>query len=239
MSMKPILFILLLSLAALLPAKELNAQVFEIKSWHGSYPEMNGSYPLSFMAFEGWLIPVPHVFIRSWPTHYYIEVDAMPVSDGTTYSDLLRINLMKIIERLIEKSQMEKRKEETEHIRSNTRTQRDIEKKIFDANSDHLPDVYNIASGFVRLTLGIERLGNLENCHWLQQTCQKEADQLLSRFVSINLFQTDHGKKLEAFNEIKKELDRQIGETDYCYRKVHHYQFYAHNVSQSYNFLKE
>ena len=137
--MKSILFILLLSLAALLPGKELKAQVFDIKSWNGTYPEMNGSYPLSFMAFSGWLIPVPHVFIQTWPTHYYIEVGAMPVSDGTTYSDLLRINLMKIIERLIEKSQMEKRKEETEQIKSNTLSQRDIEKKIFDAESDQLP----------------------------------------------------------------------------------------------------
>ncbi len=237
--MKSILFILLLSLAALLPGTQLKAQVFDIKSWNGTYPEMNGSYPLSFVAFKGWLIPVPHVFIRTWPTHYYIEVDALPVSDGTTYSDLLRINLMKIIERLIEKSQMEKRKEETEQIKSNTLSQRYIEKKIFDAESDQLPDVYNIASGFVRLYLSIERMDKLENCHWLKQTYQKEADQLLSRFVSVNLFQTDHGKKLEAFDEIKKELDHQIGETDYCYLKVHHYQFYANNVSQSYNFLKE
>jgi hypothetical protein len=228
--MRTILFILFLSLAVLLPGKELKAQVVDIKSWHGTYPNMDGSYPLSFVAFKGWLIPVPHVFIRTWPTHYYIEVDALPVSDGTTYSDLLRINLMKIVERLIEKSQMEKRREETEQIKSNTLSQRDIEKEIFDANSDQLPDVYNIASGFVRLYLSIERL---------KQTCQKEADQLLSRFVSINLFQTDHGKKLEAFDEIRKELDHQIGETDYCYRKVHHYQFYANNVSQSYNFLKE
>ena len=50
--MKTILFILILPLAALLPGKELKAQVFDIKPWNGTYPEMEGTYPLSFMAFK-------------------------------------------------------------------------------------------------------------------------------------------------------------------------------------------
>jgi hypothetical protein len=183
------------------------------------------------------LIPVPHVFIRTWPTHYYVEVGALPVSDSKGYTDLLRINLMKIIERLIEKGQMKDRHAETTGIRDNTKTQYEIEKKIFDAESDQLPDVYSIASGFVRLYISINRLDKLDNCSWLKQTCQREADELLTRFVSVNLFQTDHGKKLDAFSEIKTELDRQIGDIDYTYRKVHHYQFFGNNVSQSYAFL--
>lgn len=235
--MSRILCILLITLSLCFSVNSQNAQVFDIKSWHGDYPEMNGSYPLSFIAFKGWLIPVPHVFIRTWPTHYYIEVDALPVSDGQTYSDLLRINLMKIIERLIEKNQIKDRHEETTGIRDNTKTQYEIEKRIFDAESDQLPDVYSIASGFVRLYISINRLDKLDNCGWLRQTCQKEADELLTRFITVNLFQTDHGKKLEAFSEIKVELNQQIGDVDYTYRKVHHYQFYANNVSQSYCFL--
>ena len=219
------------------PVNNLNAQVFDIKSWHGDYPEMKGSYPLSFVAFKGWLIPVPHVFIRTWPTHYYVEVGALPVYDSKGYTDLLRINLMKIIERLIEKSQMKDRHDETTGIRDNTKTQYEIEKKIFDAESDQMPDVYSIASGFVRLYISINRLEKLDNCSWLKQTCQREADELLTRFITVNLFQTGHGKKLDAFSEIKTELDRQIGDVDYTYRKVRHYQFYAHNVSQSYVFL--
>ena len=134
---------------------------------------------------------------------------------------------------------MEKRHEETTQIKSNSESQRDIEKKIFDANSDQLPDVYDIASGFVRLYVGIIRLDKLDNCKWLRSIYQKEADELLTRFVSVNLFQTDHGKKLEAFEEIKKELDKQIGEADYTYRKVHYCRFYANNTNQSYSFLTE
>ena len=237
--MKTIFFILLLPLAALLPGKGLNAQVFDIKPWNGAYPDMQGTYPLSFMAFKGWLIPVPHVFIRTWPTHYYIEVDAALVYDTEEYAGMLKTNLLKIIEKLIEKSQMQKRQEETGQIKDNTQTRKEIEQKIFDTHSDQLPDVYSIASGFIRLYLGIEALDKLPNCKWLKQTYQKEADELLARFISVNLFLTDHGKKLEAFSEIREELNKQIGETDYTYRKVLHLQAFNDNVPQSYTFLKE
>jgi hypothetical protein len=50
---------------------------------------------------------------------------------------------------------------------------------------------------------------------------------------------TDHGKKLEAFEEIKQELSKQMGETDYTYRKVLHLQAFNNNTPQSYAFLKE
>jgi hypothetical protein len=236
--MKTILFILIFPLAALLPGKELKAQVFDIKSWNGTYPEMEGTYPLSFIAFKGWLIPVPHVFIRTWPTHYYVEVGALPVSDTEGYTGMLKVNLLKIIEKLIEKAQMKSRHEETGQIKNNTEIQRDIEKKIFDANSDQLPDVYSLASGFIRLYISIDNMDKLDNCQWLRQTYQKEADELLSRFISVNLFLTDHGKKLEAFDEIRCELNKQIGETDYTYRKVLHLQAFNNNVPQSYAFLK-
>ncbi len=237
--MKTLLFILFLSLTALLPGKELKAQIFDIKSWNGTYPEMEGTYPLSFIAFKGWLIPVPHVFIRTWPTHYYIEVIAEPVYDTEGYAGLLKVNLLKIAERLFEKSQMKSRHEETQQIKNNTEIQKEIEKKIFDANSDQLPDVYSIASGFIRLYISIDTMDKLDNCKWLRQTYQKEADELLTRFISVNLFLTDHGKKLEAFEEIKQELNKQIGETDYTYRKVLHFQAFNANVPQSYAFLKD
>jgi len=82
-------------------------------------------------------------------------------------------------------------------------------------------------------------MDKLDNCQWLRQTYQKEADELLTRFISVNLFLTDHGKKLEAFSEIREELNKQIGETDYTYRKVLHLQAFNANIPQSYAFLKD
>ncbi len=237
--MKALLFILLLPLAALLPGKQLNAQVFEIKDWDGTYPEMNGTYPLSFIAFKGNLFPVPHEFIRLWPTHYYYEVVSMPTYDLKDYASELKVSFLRIAAKLLEKSQMKKRQEETGQIRDNTEIQRDIEKKIFDANSDQLPDVYSIAAGFIRLYISIDNMDKLPNCKWLKLTYQKEADELLTRFITVNLFITDHGKKLEAFSEIREELNKQLGETDYTYRKVLHLQAFNANIPQSNAFLKD
>ena len=235
--MKNIFLIILFTLIVIFPEKRLNAQVLDIKPWHGTYPEMNGSYPLSFVAFKGFLIPVPHVFIRTWPTHYYMEVIAAPAYDTESYVSELKVNFLKIAAKLLEKSQMEKRHEHTEGIKNDTEMQRDMEKKIFDARSDQLPDVYNIAAGFVRLYLSLNNLDKLNNCQWLKGICRQEADELLTRFITVNFLITDHGKKLEAFQEIQQELNHQIGETDYTYRKVHHYQFFNNNTSQSYSFL--
>lgn len=237
--MRKYFLILISALVVLFAGKKLEAQIIAIKSWDGTYPEMNGKYPLTFIAFKGNLFPIPHEFIRLWPTHYYYEVVSMPTYDLKDYASELKVSFLRIAAKLLEKSQMKKRHEETEQIKSNTEIQRDIEKKIFDDNSDQLPDVYSIASGFIRLYISIDNMDKLDNCKWLRQTFQKEADELLTRFIAVNLFLTDHGKKLEAFEEIKQELNKQIGEADYTYRKVRYFQAFNANVPQSYAFLKE
>ena len=237
--MKKHFLILITVLVLLFAGENIQAQIIAIKSWNGTYPEMNGKYPLTFIAFKGNLFPVPHEFIRLWPTHYYYEVVSVPTYDIGDYASEMKVSFLKIAAKLLEKSQMKKRHEETEQIKNNTEIQLDIEKKIFDSNSDELPDVYSIASGFIRLYISIDNLDKLPNCKWLRQTYQKEADELLARFISVNLFLTDHGKKLEAFDEIKQELNKQIGETDYTYRKVLHLQAFNNNVPQSYAFLKD
>lgn len=240
--MKKLLIILTLSLTLVFAEKQLSAQIIDIKPWHGTYPDMEGTYPLTFIAFKGSLIPIPHEFIRIWPTHYYMEVVAEPTYDTGEYASLLKINLLKIAEKLIQRQEMKGRQQETRQIRDNTQMERDMEKKIFDANSDQLPDIYNIASGFIRLYASINRLDNLNkinNCSWLKPIYQKQADELLTRFITVNLLRTEHGKKLEAFAEIQKELNQQIGETDYTYRKVHHYLVFTNDPNTSYTFLTE
>jgi hypothetical protein len=240
--MQKILRITLLCLSFIFSVQGLKAQAFEIKTWKSTYPEMKGSYPLTFIAFKGTLVPMPYVFVKLWPTHYYLLTDTRQVFDGSQYSTEMSIGLGKITEKFYEKAQMIKRHEETVQIKNNTKRRRDIAKTIFDAEFDQLPDVYRIAAGFVRLYESInklKKLNSVDDCSWLVTTYRKQADDLLLRFVSVNLFQADHGEKIEAFAGIRKELDSLMGETDYTYRKVHHYQVFAHDPCQSYNFLKE
>jgi hypothetical protein len=238
--MKKHFLILAFTLVFVIAGENIKAQLFDFKSWKGTYPEMNGYYPMAFIAFKGNLIPIPHEFIRLWPTHYYYEVVSVPTYDIGDYASELKVSFLRIAAKLLEKSQMEKRHSETEQIKNNTEIQRDIEKKIFDAEFDQLPDVYRIAAGFIRLydaIVRLERLNKVGDCTWLVQMYRKEADELLARFITVNLFQTGHGKKLEAFAEIQTELNSQIGEADYTYRKVHHYLVYTNDPNLSYTFL--
>jgi hypothetical protein len=237
--MKRTIYLIGLIIALSLSSRNAEAQLIDIKPWHGYYPEMDGDYPLSFVSFKGWLFPRPHFFIRYWPTHYYMEVGALPVSDSEGYADVTRINLMKLIEKLFEKSQMKQRQEATEGTRDNTQGQKDIEATMFGSRSDELPDIYKLAEAFIRLYQSLNRLDKLKGCSWLKSLLEKDADGLLVRFISVNLLQTDHGQKLEAFSEIYRELNRQIGDADYSYRKVHFFQYYAQQDKPSFSFLAE
>ena len=217
---------------------QLQAQAFAIKRWRGTYPQMNGSYPLSFMAFRGgFLIPTPHFFVRTWPTHYYIELGATPVTDSENLAGSIKTGFLRIVERMLEQSQMQKRAEETTQIKANNLQQRDIQLKLFNSRSDYLPDVYGIADQFIRLYQSINDLGKQANAGAIAQISRREADELVVRFIMVNLLQTDHGKKLEAFSEIRNELTRQIGEADYVNRKVYHFNFYSQDTGNAYAFL--
>jgi hypothetical protein len=214
-----------------------NAQAFAIKGWSGTYPQMNENYPLTFMAFKGFLIPIPHFFIRTWPTHYYLEVGAMPVTDAPNLTGEIKTGFFRIVEKILERSQLQQRSDETAQIKGNEFGQKNIELKLFNSRSEYLSDIYGISSLFIRLDQSISNLGKQANASAIVNICRRDADQLMVRFLMINLLQTDHGKKLEAFAQIRDELSAQIGETDYTNQKVCHYNFYSEPGDNSYTFL--
>lgn len=216
----------------------LKAQVAEIKSWHGSYPEMNGSYPLTFIAFKGWLVPTPHVFVRSWPTHYYIKTGAMPVTDEAEIAGQSQTGMVRILLKAMERTQMEGRMQETLQTKQNTALSQQISALIFDSRSDEIPDIYKLSRVFVDLYEKVNRLTNLENAARVHALYIREADHLLIQFALINLLQADHGSKLEAFAELHDTLDKLLGEVDYVYRKLRFFSV-ATEAQQQYAFLTQ
>ena len=216
-----------------------NAQFLDVKPWKGTYPEMDEQYPLSFISFKGgFLVPTPHYFIRLYPTHYYLKVGALPVSDATGYSGIAKAGFLRIAERLIEQNQMKQRHEETDQIKFNRELSKQIEQKLFDSRKESLADIYKLTEKFVGLYKKFDRLSILENGEKVKNILQDEADQLLMRFLMVNLLETSHGKKLNAFSEIGDELTSLLGETDYSYQKLFHYSFYKGSpVNTSYAFL--
>lgn len=235
--MKRILKITVLILLMIGPGPNTKAQLLDIKPWHGYYPEMGGTYPLSFISFTGWLLPVPHVFVRTWPTHYYVEAGALPVTDTGEISGEMETGLLRILSKALERGQLKGRMEETQQISIHTGFSQQISNKLFAARSDELADIYNLVSGFIKLYQKVDRLGSLDNAEKILPVYEKEADRLLTQFLMVNLLQTDHGNKLEVFTQISHQLAKLVGELDYTHAKLRYFNSYNQEITGSYSFL--
>jgi hypothetical protein len=217
------------------PAK---SQLIDVKPWTGTYPDMEGTYPLTFISFTGLLFPVPHVFVRTWPTHYYIEAVSMPVTDATEIAEETKTGLLRIIEKMVERGQMKDRFEETGEIKINTANQKNIAQELFDSRFDQLEDHYQLSNGFIKLYSKIGQFDSEPNTSGVKQIFEKEADELLMRFLMVNLLETGHGDKMEGFSEINTEQNKLTGEVDYTLKKVHFFNnFSSAEANSSYTFL--
>jgi hypothetical protein len=197
-----------------------NGQLIEVKSWTGTYPDMNGSYPLTFIAFKGEVIPIPHFFVRYYPTHNYKDQMAMDAVDATEIAGKLRTDILKSIFKIMENSLMEGRFLETTGIKTNTTEQKAIAEKIFNARFDQLEDIWQITEGFIRLYQKIARFEGEDALKEIKRVFRKETDELFIRFLLVNLLESEHAQKLDSFSEISRELTRLLGETDYTFKKV-------------------
>lgn len=230
--------VILVALIMMVARNATQSQILEIKDWNGTYPDMEGSYPLSFISFTGWLIPAPNFFIRTYPTHYYIEVGALPVTDAGEIAGETKTGLLRIIAKALERRQMKGRYTETEQIKINTGNQQEISQNLFDTQSDQFADIYKLAVQFIELYEKLDLLGKLDNSSHLKKILDKEADQLLMQFLMVNLMQSDHGQKLDAFSKIKTDLNSLSGGVDYTHAKLHF--FNADKLQPiSYSFLTQ
>ena len=229
---------LLVAVIMMVATNLAQSQILEIKDWDETYPDMEDSYPLSFISFKGWLIPVPHFFIRTYPTHYYIKVGSTLVIDAGEIAGGTKTGLLRIIAKALERHQMKGRYSETEQIKINSGYQQEISQKLFDAQGDQLSDIYKLAVRFVELYKKLDRLGKLDNSSQVKSLLEKEADQLLVQFLMVNLMQSDHGQKLDVFSQINSGLISLSGEVDYTYGKLHF--FNADKLQpMSYSFLTQ
>lgn len=230
-----IVFALMLLVLAVGTAK---SQIVGIKKWKGTYPDMKGSYPLTFIAFKGKIIPIPHFFIRTWPSHYYYEVISLPVTDAHEIVGQTKTGLLRIAAKMLERLQMKGRYNETLQIKDNTDFQKQIEDKIFNLRSEQLQDLYQLSHQFIQLYHKLDKFGHLPNSSAVKKVMVEETDQLLLRFLMVNLLQTDHGEKLDAFADVRATIIKLQGEVDYTFSKI---QFFNDSNQEqiSYSFLTQ
>ena len=226
-----------LLLLMILSVGAANAQAFAFKKWKGTYPEMNNSYPLAFISFRGFLPPIPHLFIRMYPTHYYWKVVSVPVTDANEIAGITKTGFLRIAAKLFERSQMKGRYKETGEIKLSTFLQKEIENKLFNSRSDQLSDIYQLADRFIRLYQNLGKLNQVKNSSAVKRVFEKEADDLLMRFMMVNFLKTGHGEKLDSFSDIYTTINKLEGEIDYTRNKMNFFNSYNEEVASSYVFL--
>jgi hypothetical protein len=169
-----------------------------------------------------------------------VEAVSMPVTDATEIAEETKTGLLRIIEKLVERSQMKDRFEETGEIKINTESQKKIAQELFDSRFDQLEDHYQLSGGFIKLYDKISQFDSEPNTSEIKQIFEKEADELLMRYLMVNLLETGHGDKMEGFSEISAEQNMLTGEVDYTLKKVHFFNsFSSAESNSSYTFLTQ
>ncbi|MDQ2178571.1 hypothetical protein [Marinifilum sp. D714] len=216
-----------------------DAQSIAIKKWKGRYPRMNNDYPAAFICFKGWLPPVPHLFIKTPGTHYYWKVKSGLVTDSKEISGKLKTGALRLLAKTLEKSQFEGRYKETNQTKGMNEMQNSISNLIYNAQKDELADLYNTAASLYTLYHELDNFKALKEGNRIRKILKKEADQLLSRFLMINLLETDHGEKFRAFSELQKSLTHLKGEVDYTYNKLFYFQSFGDATNRNLAFLSQ
>ena len=216
-----------------------NAQAVPIKKWRGRYPRMKNSYPQAFIAFKGWLPPVPHLFVRVSPTHYYWKVKSVPSTDSGEITGKTKTGLLRIFSKLMERSQFKGRYKETGMIKVMNEFQKQIDQKLFDSRQDQLEDIYGLTATFLDLYKNMNNLDHIEHGRKVKKLLKKEINELLQQFLLINLLETDHGEKFKAFTEIQRSLIQLSGEVDYTLNKMRFFNSYGKYNTSHYAFLTQ
>jgi hypothetical protein len=228
-----VLFLLVLS------TESSNAQAIAIKKWKGRYPRMKNKYPQSFIAFRGWLPPKPHLFVRISPTHYYWKVKSVPVTDSKEVTGKTKTGLLRIFSKLMERSHFKGRHKETGMIKLMNEFQKQISQKLFDSRKDQLADIYGLTEAFLQLYNRMDEFKQINHGNKIRKILKKEANELLEQFLMINLLETDHGEKFQAFTQVRTRLVQLYGEVDYSINKMHYFQHFGTYHNTHYAFLTQ
>jgi len=214
-------------------------ELFEKKSWTGTYPDMNGSYPLVFIAYEGGVIGIPHIFVRYYPTHNYKDMVAKSVVDATEIGEKTKTDLAKSLLKMIEQTLMKGRFIETGHIKINTKQQKEIVQKIFEARFDQLGDIWELTGLFLQIYDKIDKFSGPGTSAQIKELFKKEANKMFTRFLLVNLLESDHGQKIDSFGTLKTEITHLLGEVDYTLKKLHFFESFGQSAQVSYSFLTQ
>ena len=229
--------IIVLSILFLLMSPGIAQTPFAIKKWKGRYPSMKNDYPLTFVCFKGWLPPVPHFFVRLYPSHYYYYLNSIPVSDASVYTDVTIKHVLKTVFKNIDKNALKESMEQVSGIKLNQVDQHDIESFLQDSRGVVLEDVFHVGASFSKARVALDRMGAKYLNTDVIKTYERELNRLMESYVMLNLMDAEQGDKVREMQEIRISLKKLTGSIHYCSQKMDYHQTFLEQSVYHLSFL--
>ncbi|MBS2101164.1 hypothetical protein [Carboxylicivirga linearis] len=228
------LFILLILLV--FSGVQIEAQdAFAVKKWSGRYPTMNNDYPFTFLCWKGWLPPVPHFFVRLYPSHYYYYLNSVPVYDVKSYTEEVIYQGLKLVLKELDRSTLEKTLNKVEGIQLNQIGQEAIESFLRDSRLKEIPDLYANQGAFLNSQVSLET--NVDLPAELTEIFISEIQRTQEDYSMINKMDCLQEDKIKADAEINKALGELNGTILYTIQKVKYWQYYSQMKETHLDFL--
>jgi tetratricopeptide (TPR) repeat protein len=198
---------------------------------------MNNDYPLAFVSWKGWLPPVPHFFVRIYPSHYYYYLNSLPVYDTKSYLDMGLKDGLKLVFKNIDRNALRRSMEAITGIKLNKAAQEAIEHFLRQSRLSNLGDVYQTSDLFYRAIQALNQLRQLNVTNEICQAFENDIRNYLEELILINRLDADQGDKLKAMAEINRAVQKLTGTIYYTSHKIRSYQQQSQTAAPNLSFL--
>lgn len=196
---------------------------FAIKKWSGRYPRMNNDYPLAFVSWKGWLPPVPHFFVRLYPSHYYYYLNGIPAYDVKSYVDMGLYNGLKLVLKNIDEAALKASMEAISDIQQNQLAHENIEDYLRQSRLTPLTDVYQTSKLFAQVIQALEQLKQQNGPTAIHEGFERDIRYYLEELLLIKQLDASQGDKLKAMSDLNQGVRQLIGTIHYTQSKLRSY----------------
>ncbi len=217
----------------------LGQGAFAIKKWKGRYPRMNNDYPLSFMCWKGWLPPVPHFFVRLYPSHYYYYLTSWPVMDPKSYVDMGLYGGLKMVLKNIDKDALYRSLQAIEGTQQDQTAHEEIASFLRQSRLVSLPDIYMTGLYFDKAIQALDDLKQQDAPQAIQMNFEQDIRHYLEELLLINQLDAKQGDKLQAMDELNRNVRQLTGTIHYTAQKIRACQYINEDWPSNLSFLGE
>ncbi|WP_439185419.1 hypothetical protein [Carboxylicivirga taeanensis] len=210
----------LLIVFLLMTSTAMGQDAFAIKKWKGRYPRMNNDYPLAFVSWKGWLPPVPHFFVRLYPSHYYYYLTSLPVMDAKGYVDMGLYNGLKMVLKNIDKDALYQNLQAIEGTHLNQTAHEEIAAFLRQSRLVSIPDIYQTSLCFDKAIQALDDLKQQDVPSAIHAGFEQDIRHYLEELLMINQLDAKQGDKLQAMAELNRSVRQLTGTIHYTIQKI-------------------